>query len=283
MVAAEALDGEDRALGEPSCGHAQRVLLAGEIVPVTRGEQGHAGPAHRASIRLGVKAPVSRILVLLEARFAHRKAGHRRQRPVVRHPADDREPWPAVRAIRERIAVPAIRGVEQLTQAVDAGRAVRGDERVGRPTGAARGDPEVRLAGRRQRLRRDLVDRRERRQLADEARHEALDPLPAALDLEQHPVLVIEDVAAERLLVREPVHEWPEADALDGATHPRPDPEPAAAQLGHSPQLPRAATPTSSRSTWYALACASWIRGMCSERRDDHVIGELLGEIRPPS
>ena len=42
--------------------------------------------------------------------------------------------------------------------------------------------------------------------------------------------------------------------------------------------------PTSSRSAWYALACASWIRGMCSERVTIDVVGEAVARrSRPPS
>ena len=82
-------------------------------------------------------------------------------------------------------------------------------------------------------LRGDLIDRRERGKLADEARHEPLDPLGASLDLEQHAVLIVEHIAAKRLLVGEPVHERPEPDALDGAAHTRSDPQAAATERRH--------------------------------------------------
>ena len=64
----------------------------------------------------------------------------------------------------------------------------------------------------------------------------------------------------------------PEADALHGALDARP----------HAPRrgAPRHRS-TSSRSTWYALACASWMRGMCSRARDDDVVGEPLGGDPP--
>jgi len=92
-----------------------------------------------------------------------------------------------------------------------------------------------------------------------------------ALYLEQHAAGVVEHVAGEAELAREPVHVGPEADALDGPLDPRPG---AAAQGTH---------PTSARSAWYALACASWIRGMCSERVTITWSARPSAPIRPPS
>ena len=40
---------------------------------------------------------------------------------------------------------------------------------------------------------------------------------------------------------------------------------------------------TSSRSTWYALACASWIRGMCSEATTITWSASCSAAMRPPS
>ena len=41
VVATETLDGEDRAIGEPPRGDAQRILVAGEVAPIARREQRH--------------------------------------------------------------------------------------------------------------------------------------------------------------------------------------------------------------------------------------------------
>ena len=107
VVAAEALDGEDLAVEQVLRGGAQRVLdaLDGGAVAL---EQPHLRPADRAGVGLGVEAPVQRILVLGLAGVAHLEARHRRQRPVVGDPLDDREARPAVRAVQKRIAVAAV-------------------------------------------------------------------------------------------------------------------------------------------------------------------------------
>ena len=55
------------------------------------------------------------------------------ERPVVGDAAHDREARPAVGAVDERVAVAAVRGVEQLAQAVGARRGVRRDERPPAP------------------------------------------------------------------------------------------------------------------------------------------------------
>ena len=82
---------------------------------------------------------------------------------------------------------------------------------------------------------------------------------------------VVEDVTPQRELAGQPVDVWAEADALYGAGH------------AHS----RAATddihPTSSTSAWYALAWASWMRGMCSERVITTWSANPSDPTRPPS
>ena len=101
-----------------------------------------------------------------------------------------------------------------------------------------------------------------------EPAQEAVDRGLAALDLEQHAALVVEHEARQVELRGQAVHERAEADPLDRPLHPRPDP-------------PHAAS-TSSRSTWYALACASWIRGMCSERVTITWSASPSAATRPP-
>ncbi len=133
VITAESLDGNDRSGDEglEDCGRVGR----------------QRRPAGRTRVRLRVEAPVARVLVLGPARVAHGKAGHRGERPVVRDAAHDREARPAVRAVDERIAVAAIRGIEQLAQAVVAGRAVGRDRRV--RLAAAPCSPRSRSRGRR--------------------------------------------------------------------------------------------------------------------------------------
>ena len=77
------------------------------------------------------------------------------QRPVVGDAAHDREARPAVRAVDERVAVAPVRRVEQLGEALVAGRRVRRDRRVRHAAARARRDREAALAGRRQLLQPD--------------------------------------------------------------------------------------------------------------------------------
>ena len=92
------------------------------------------------------------------------------------------------------------------------------------------------------------------------------------LDLDDHAARVVQHVPGHPQLVRQPVHVGPEAHALDGALDRAPG-------RGSRP-LPH---PTSSRSTWYALACASWMRGMCSERVTTTWSASPSAATRPPS
>ena len=142
VVAADALDRDDRAGDQQRGGCRERVRLGVELEPVAvdqpsarpaapgrrsagRGSGGRAGPRTRR----GSAAHISKPAIVV-------------QRPVVRDAADDREPRAAVGAVDERVAVAAVGGVEQLGQAVVAGRRVGGDQRVGLAAGVGLDDPE---------------------------------------------------------------------------------------------------------------------------------------------
>ncbi len=113
VVAADALDGEDRARRQALRRRSDRVAGVRDRERRSGGvRQRGPRPADRAGVRLGVEAAVERIVVLRLARGAHLEAGHRRGRPVVGDAAHDREPRAAVRAVDERIAVAAVGGVE---------------------------------------------------------------------------------------------------------------------------------------------------------------------------
>src|SRR5579862_6962765 len=76
--------------------------------------------AFPACVRLCVKTAVARVIVFGAAFPAHRKNRHRSSRPVVGDIAHDREARPAIRAVDEGIEIPAIGGIEQLTQTIGA-------------------------------------------------------------------------------------------------------------------------------------------------------------------
>ena len=66
---------------------------------------------------------------------------------------------------------------------------------------------------------------------------ERLDVGPAALDLDEHALGVVPDLAGQVELVRQAVHERPEPDALDDAGHPDPVPDDALGRGHHGHRL----------------------------------------------
>ena len=139
VIAAQPLDGEHLPLPQQAGRRRQR--LAGQRRPRCVKEP-QPGAAGRAADRLRVEAPVCRVVVLCRAPRAHGEAGHRRQCPVVGHVADDREPRPAVRAVDERVAEPAVGRIGEFSQAVIACRGVSRHQGVALPGGVARRDGE---------------------------------------------------------------------------------------------------------------------------------------------
>ena len=176
----------------------------------------------------------------------------------------------------------AVGGVEQLAQAVVARGRVGRDERGRRAVSLALDDREARGARGRDVGGRDPLDRGERRRLAGEPLEERVDRRRLALGLQQHAALVVEHPAREPQLAGEAVHERPEPDALHRPLHARADPPPRAC---HRPQrtIAHYRRSTSSRSTWYALACASWMRGMCWDRVTITWSASPSAATRPPS
>jgi hypothetical protein len=86
-----------------------------------------------------MEAAVGRIGILARTRGAHREPGHGGERAIVRNAANDREARAAARAVDEPGPVVAVAGIEELAEAVIAGRDVGGD------TGTVRA-PSERLA-----------------------------------------------------------------------------------------------------------------------------------------
>ena len=205
------------------------------------GAEAQPGPARSAADGLRVEPSVGRVVVLARARVAHGEAGHRGARAVVGNVAHDREPRPAVRAVEERVAVPTVGGIEELTETVVAGCRVCGHERASRPAGIARDDGEVGVTARGQARRVQLVDRGERGQVGFDLGDKALDRVGRPLDLDEHAALVVADEAGECVPVRHVVHERAEADPLHDAAdlHPhayrrRSGRSPLASGVGHA-------------------------------------------------
>ena len=231
MVAAEALDRE----------HAPGAQQGGRLGDRVAGDAAAGGvdqPQPRAAVgaarRLGVEAAVGRVVVLRRAGRAHGEPGHGGERPVVGHPPDDGEAWPAVRAVGERIAEAPGGGIADLGPALVAGGHVGGHERHVFATVAALDDNEARFPQGGHPVAGQRLDDGQRRRLGVEGVEEGGQcGFVVPLGLDEHPFGVVADQAAQLVAGGEGVDEGPEADALDDARHPDPEPHPPRSLRGH--------------------------------------------------
>ena len=116
VVAADALHGQDASVREHSSSVGQAVGPMHRVGRRLHEAQDRA--AVRTADRLGVEAPVARVVVLAAAARAEAEPGHGRRRAVVGETGDDREARPAVRAGDERVPEASVGGVGQVGQAV---------------------------------------------------------------------------------------------------------------------------------------------------------------------
>ncbi len=216
MKSTESLDGDDGAGRDASLGRQQRFVAIAQR-PTFRVPERQVRAAGRAGIGLRVEPAVARVLVFAPARLAHLEPGHRRVRPVVRQRLDDREPRAAVRAVGEGIAVASVGWIEDLGQALWTGGDVGQDQRRLRAAGAF-ANLEAGEADRVEIRRLQPVDDRARRTVAGDAQQELLERGAPAFDLDDHTRRGVDDPAAQAEIRGEAIDEWPEPDALDGAS-----------------------------------------------------------------
>ncbi len=182
-------------------------------------------PAGRAGIRLGMKPPICRVVVLRLALRAHRETRHRRRRTVVGHTEHDRVAGSAVRAVGEGVAVPPIIRIVDLGEAVAARAGVDADRHIGRAGVKALDDAEPgALARREQAFGGDTDDSSKRRRIFDQHPRQFRDALRRAFDLDQHAGAVVQHEADETECDRVAIDERAEADALHGSGDPQPLP-----------------------------------------------------------
>ena len=148
VVATETLDGDGptrsgSSPGPPGAGRHRRSPTSSArsgavaehrpaVVDSRSAGRGNGGRSGRGTRRAGI---------------AHVECRHRGVRPVVGEVADDREPWPAVRAGDEGVAVTPVVRVVHLGDAVVADRRVGRDQRAGAGRAATVDDPETWFAG----------------------------------------------------------------------------------------------------------------------------------------
>jgi hypothetical protein len=120
------------------------------------------------------------------------------------------------------------------------------------------------------------IEDRQRRGVARQPRQKLPHRALAPLHLHQDAVRVVEHEPPESELPGQAIDVRAKSDALNGPVNAH-----LSAAAGR--HRGRRAHPTSSRSAWYALACASWMRGMCSERVTITWSASASPAIRPPS
>ena len=222
VVAAEALDRDDRALGEQAPRRDHRVETD-QVVAAAAG-QPQRRPAVVTGHRLGVEAAVGRVGVLGRAPLAQRQLGHRRVRPVVGQRDHDREARAAVRAADERVPVAAVGRVGQLGQAVVAGGDIGRDEGAPRLGGRAGGDGEFGAAAHGQLPALHRLDERQRRRVGANPLGEGRQGVGRTLDLDLDAGGGVPHRAGQAELTGQGVDERAETDALDDAGDAQPVP-----------------------------------------------------------
>ena len=128
MKSADALDRDDLPGSNEGCGGLYRVTISGNVRErAARAFKPNLRAAFGAGIGLRVEAAAGGIAVFRKAGRAHRELRHARGGAVVGDRADNRKPWPAIRAIGEGIAVATVGGVADIREAGGAGCGVGGD------------------------------------------------------------------------------------------------------------------------------------------------------------
>ena len=114
--------------------------------------------------------------------------------------------------------------VEELAQALGAGRHVRGDRHVPHSGEAARPDGEPPLSGCREGCPHQPLDPGKRGSVARQGFDEARDGPAVSLDLDHDAAGIVGDEAGQPEPGGDAVNERPEADSLDDTLDPDPEP-----------------------------------------------------------
>src|SRR5579863_10135180 len=148
-----------------------------------------------------MKAAIQWVVILGLAYRAHFEARHRSLRSVVRNAARDREAWAAIGAIQKRIAIAAVRWIEQFPKAVPASRCVRGNARAYLAVDFAGDNSEAGFTLRIQRSLINGIDTGERRRFGSQPSQECLDPIETTLHFDRHSIGIVPNKSGEILLL----------------------------------------------------------------------------------
>src|SRR5581483_5894752 len=149
--------------------------------------------ASRTSIGLGVKSAIGRVLVFGLTSSTHKEPAHRGIRPVVRQGIDDAEARSAAGAVGERIEVPSVLRIENLSPAFGTRRDVRHYDGSGIPARVAFANRKVSIAFGVEPNRFETLDEASWRLVPLEPVSERIYADPRAFDLEEYPLCGIID------------------------------------------------------------------------------------------
>src|SRR5579883_892062 len=180
-------------------------------------DQFHLGAADGAGVRLRVEAPVQRVFVFLPAGRTHGEDTHGRLFSIIWYILHNGETRAAVGAVDEWIAETAIIGVEELAQAIIAGRGIRRDERIAFRTSMAVRYPEVRFISRRHLMRDKRIDAGQGWWFLAQRPLEGIKRFCWPLDLDGHTVAIVQDKAGQSAALGLSIHERSETHALHDA------------------------------------------------------------------
>jgi hypothetical protein len=236
VVATDPLDSDDQAGLESFDSYVERGRADCPQLPPGV-PQRQLRPTRRTSIRLGVKAPVARIVVLGLTIWTHREMAHRRQVSVIWKIGDDAVAWPTVGAIGEWILEAPVGGVEDLGDTVRTGRDIRQDDRPIRPTHDAFENFEAGAPLRIAIVGLETGDQRPRGQISQQTSLETVQIPLLPLDLDLHSIGRIPNPPGQPHLDREAIDVGAKSDALDGA--PNIETQPGRARSANQPILSR--------------------------------------------
>ncbi len=235
MKSAEALDRDDltRANGfgggeqdfVAALGRARQIFFRekiGGVLPNATAPEFELRPADRTRVRLRVKPAVERIVVFHLARGTHLKRLHRGVRPVVGQRFDDAEARTAIRAVRERIPIAAVRRIKNLAQTIGTRRDVRQHQRGLFAAGFARADFESVVAGWIEPRAFQALDGTARRFFGFEAKEELFQRRGRAFDFDADALRRVVHPAVQLEFRRQPKDERTKADPLNRAANGEP-------------------------------------------------------------
>ena len=219
------------------------------------------GPQAEHAFGSRVEAAIARVLVLAAARRAHAERRHGRARPVVGHVERDRVARPTVRAVDERVPMPAVESRAQLAQALRARREVWRDRRRALRAAAAGDDLERADVLARNRAAAQAAHGRRGHRWARQTSHELPQRRVLAEGFDRDSARVVPDAPADRGRAGERVHPGAEPYALHEPVDLDPD-----ATLGHLPLLVKHPCRSGSRCCPRFTACRARRRPRLRDR-----------------